>query len=380
MSSDRSVSAVHRGPEWELAETVETPALLVDRSRLIRNIANYAGVAKANNVALRPHVKTHKTIQIAQMQRDAGATGLTVAKLSEASVYADAGFADIFVAYPVIGPLKWAAAAKLADTCRLTVGVESETGVAGLGDAAVARGAVIRARVEFDSGLHRTGATLDDLVGLCRKVDDHPGLVLDGIFTFRSSSFDGSSGRTAAELGHDEGELLSATANRLRDLGIRIEVVSGGSTPTGHATAASGGVTEIRPGTYVFHDRMTVLDGAASNDDLALSVLSTVVSRPSSSIAIVDAGSKTLAGDIDPESAGLRGYAEVVGGGGHIEWMNEEHGAVRLDADYQPGVGDPIRLIPNHVCTVVNLSRALLVVEGSKVVDRWDVVAGCRSM
>jgi D-serine deaminase-like pyridoxal phosphate-dependent protein len=364
----------------QLAEAVDTPAVVVDLARLRRNVEAYADVARSAGVDLRPHVKTHKTLEIARLQRDAGATGLTVAKLSEADVYAHAGFDDIFVAYPVIGTLKWERAAALAETCRLTVGVDSQVGIEGLGKAAAARGSVIHVRVEFDSGLHRSGAALADVAELCRKVLDQPALRLDGIFTFRSSAFDGSAGRTVTDLGTSEGELLASTAALLRDAGLPIKAVSGGSTPTGAATAACAGVTEIRPGTYVFQDRMTIADGVATNDDAALTVLTTVVSRPSDDIAIIDAGSKTLAADVWPEDIGLRGHAEVAGGGGYVVWLNEEHGAVRLLDGYRPRVGETMQLIPNHVCTVVNLSEELVVVEGTQVVDRWSVAAGrCRT-
>lgn len=364
----------------QLSETVDTPALAVDLARVRRNVDAYAGIARSAGVDLRPHVKTHKTLEIARLQRDAGATGLTVAKLSEADVYVRAGFDDIFVAYPVIGTLKWERAAALAEACRLTVGVDSRVGIEGLGRAAAARGSVIHVRVEFDSGLHRSGAAIEDVADLCRKTLDQHALRLDGIFTFRSSGFDGSAGHTVAELGTSEGNLLASTAALLRDAGLPITAVSGGSTPTGAATAACAGVTEIRPGTYVFQDRMTVADGVATNDDVALTVLTAVVSRPSKDTAIVDAGSKTLAADVWPEAVGLRGYAEVAGGGGYVAWLNEEHGAVRLLDGYQPRVGDTMRLIPNHVCTVVNLSEELVVIEGTQVVDRWLVAAGrCRT-
>jgi D-serine deaminase-like pyridoxal phosphate-dependent protein len=363
-----------------LAESVDTPALLVDLPRLRRNIQGFASITQAAGINLRPHVKTHKTLEIARLQREAGAVGLTVAKLAEAEVFADAGFDDIFVAYPIIGSLKWSRAARLAQRCRLTVGAESSTGIQGLGRAATDRGAVIHVRVEFDSGLHRSGAGTSDLESLCRQVTETPGLRLDGIFTFRSSAFDGSAGRTAAELGTEEGILLASLAEGLRASGIPIAAVSGGSTPTGAATASTPGVSEVRPGTYVFQDRMTLADGACSAEDIALTVLTTVVSRPSADIAIVDAGSKTLAADVDPSSAGLQGYAAERQGRGYVEWLNEEHGAVRLRGDYQPVVGEAMELIPNHVCTVVNLSPELVVVEDGTVLERWPVVAGlCRT-
>lgn len=362
-----------------LARSVDTPAVLVERGRLEHNIASYARVAAESGVGLRPHVKTHKTIEIARMQLAAGADGITVAKLSEAEVYAAAGFEDIFVAYPVIGEQKWARAAKLAQSCRLIVGVESAEGAEGLHKAALRYGTTIEVRAELDSGLHRSGVQPDAMADLCRFVLDQVGLRLSGIFTFRSSAYEGSTGRTAEQSGSAEGELMVALAETLRSQGIPVEQISGGSTPTGPAVARVPGVTEIRPGTYVFQDRMTVADGVPQTD-LALSVLTTVVSRPSEAVAIVDAGSKTLAADIWPASAGLKGFAEVAGGLGTVAWTNEEHGAVDLADGFRPRVGDVLRLVPNHVCTVVNLSDELVVVDGDQVVDRWAVAAGhCRT-
>lgn len=369
----------YRTTPSSFGDEIDTPALLVDRARLKGNIERFAQIARSSRVAIRPHVKTHKTIEIARLQLAAGATGITVAKLSEADVYANAGFVDVFAAYPVIGQLKWRHAAALAETCRLTVGVDSAVGIEGLGRAAVERGVTIGVRVEFDSGLHRSGIQPHQLSDMCRVVLAQPGVELDGIFTFRSSAYDGSRALSAYESGMAEGAQMVEIAEQLRSEGIPVNEVSGGSTPTGEAVAQVPGVTEIRPGTYVFHDRMTVADGAAW-DDVALTVLTTVVSRPSKDVAIVDAGSKTLAGDIWPAAAGLQGYAVVVEGTGYVGWMNEEHGAVQVLDGFNPRVGDLLRLVPNHVCTAVNLSKELVVVDEGSVVDRWHVAAGgCRT-
>ena len=357
---------------------IDTPALLVDRPRLEHNVATFAQVAKAAGVAFRPHVKTHKTIEIARMQLGAGAVGITVAKLSEAEVYAKAGIDDIFVAYPIIGECKWWKAAELARDARLIVGVDSVTGAEGLARAARAAGIVIDVRAEFDSGLHRSGVNLADLSRLCAQITRHASLRLEGIFTFRSSAFSGSAGRSAPELGEEEGQILARAAAQLRDQGFPIASASGGSTPTARAVARVPGVTEIRPGTYVFHDLMSRADNACDPGDLALSILTTVVSRPSPSVAIVDAGSKTLAGDVEAGAADLTGYGEVYDGGGHVAWLNEEHAAVQLAPGYDPSVGERMRLVPVHVCTAVNLADDLILVDGDQVLTRWPVAArGC---
>lgn len=363
------VSSVHE---------LDTPAVLVDRRRLERNIATYAAIAAEAGIALRPHVKTHKTLEIARLQLAAGSPGITVAKLSEAEVYLDAGVEDIFVAYPIVGELKWQKAAKLSTRGRLTVGADSVIGVRGLARAAQAAESGIGVRLELDSGLRRSGVSVERLTELCAEVMRHPPLRLDGIFTFRSSAYPGSAGMPVADMGTEEGQLLASAAERLREQGFPIRSVSGGSTPTARSVARVPGVTEIRPGTYVFQDLMSRADGACTTDDLALSVLTTVVSRPSESVAIVDAGSKTLAGDAEASTASVKGYGEIYGGGGYVAWLNEEHGAVQLTGGWQPDVTDRLRIFPAHVCTVTNLADELIVIDGDQVTGAWPVTArGC---
>jgi len=325
---------------------------------------------------LRPHIKTHKTLEIAQMQLRAGATGITCAKLGEAEVYAAHGFQDIFVAYPVIGPVKARRAAQLARTCQLIIGVESVVGIQQLSEAANKEGVTLSVRLELDSGLRRTGALPEAAEELCRLILAAPGLHLDGIFTFRGASFPGAPTRDRDVLGRLEGEWMVAQAERLRAAGIPIASVSVGSTPTALAAASVPGVTEVRPGTYVFFDRMTTRAGTSTAGEIALTILATVVSRPAPDIAIVDAGSKTFCGDIVPANAGLEGYGITVDGvSGIVERMNEEHGIVRLAAGYNPAIGDKLAFFPNHVCTSVNLSDELVIVQQGIVEDRWRVAA-----
>jgi D-serine deaminase-like pyridoxal phosphate-dependent protein len=361
-----------------LIDDLDTPALLVEYSRLTRNIHTFARMAAGAGVSLRPHVKTHKTQEIARLQLKARCGGITVAKLSEAEVYLRAGIDDIFVAYPVVGEGKWRRAAELNRSGRVVVGVESTVGIRGLAQAADRDGQPVPVRVEFDSGLGRSGVPAAELERLCAEVMDHASLELDGIFTFRSSAFPGSDGRSADELGREEGTIAADTADRLRKAGFRIGAVSAGSTPTARSVASVTGVTEVRPGTYVFHDLMTRADGACRTGDLALSVITTVVSRPWTTVAIVDAGSKTLAGDAEVSGSSLQCFAATEDARGRVVWLNEEHGALELSEGWSPAIGERIRLIPAHACTVVNLADELVVVDGDVVVDTWAVAArGC---
>ncbi len=361
-----------------LIDELDTPALLVEKSRLQGNLNRYAAMAKEAGVSLRPHVKTHKTLEIARAQLEHGSPGLTVAKLSEAAVYVEAGFRDIFVAYPVVGEQKCQRAVELNRRARVAVGADSVAGVRGLGRAAKAGGVTVEVLVELDSGLGRSGTSVEALKCVCAEVMAHDQLRLGGLFTFRSTAFPGSSKMSVEEMGREEGMLLTTAADSLRAEGFSVRVVSGGSTPTAASVSVVAGVIEVRPGTYVFQDLMTRADGACRTEDLALTVLTTVVSRPRASLAITDAGSKTLAGDVELGGASLRCLAETLDGRGRTIWLNEEHGALELAGGWSPEVGERVRLVPAHVCTVVNLADELVVVDGEEVVGTWRVAArGC---
>lgn len=356
-------------------EDLDTPQLIVDLDRLERNILAWQDMARARGVNLRPHVKTHKIPAIARMQLDAGASGITVAKVAEAEVFAGQGCRDLFIAYPVIGADKWRRGARLAEHCRLIVGVDSEVGARGWSEAACAGGVRVEVRVEVDTGMHRSGVAPDETEALARLVASLPGLRLSGIFTFRSIFFAGAKGRSAADVGRDEGEQLAALAQRLRALGLAATEVSVGSSPTAAHAAKVPGVTEVRPGTYVFCDYMMAELGVCSYDDIALSILCTVVSRPAPDRCTVDGGTKTFSGDVYPGSLGVQGYARAVHAQAYLESMSEEHGVVRLGAGVDPRVGEKMAFFPLHVCTTVNLSDQVIGVRRGRVETVWPVAA-----
>ncbi len=356
-------------------QELDTPALLVDLDRMERNIREWQAAVSANGVKLRPHVKTHKVPDIARMQLAAGAGGITVAKVAEAEVFAAGGADDIFIAYPVIGAEKWRRVAELARARKMIVGVDSDVGARGLSAAAVSAGVTITMRVEIDGGLNRAGVPVAQAESLCRLVATLPGVQLDGIFGFRSIFFAGANGRSAEELGREEGEYYVRIADDLRAAGIPILNVSVGSTPTAKHAATVPGVTEVRPGTYVFGDYMMAELGAVSYDDVALSILCTVVSRPAPDKATIDGGSKTFCGDSIPARLNLKGYASAVGAEAFVESMSEEHGVVRLGAQADWRIGDKMAFYPIHVCTTVNLSDELIGVRNGVVEVVWPVLA-----
>ena len=363
---------------------LDTPALLVDLDRLERNIARRQEAADAAGVRLRPHIKTHKSVVLAGLQRDAGAYGIAVAKVGEAEVFAQAGFDDIAIAYPVIGAAKWRRVADLAATTRMTVNVDSAIAAEGLSAAAAGAGVTIFVQIDVDSGFGRCGVPIDDhgaIEALARLILDLPGLRFDGLTTHRGLFFTGAAELTRHEAGRLEGELLVAAAERLRARGIEVEQVTAGGSLTGAGVEAVPGVTEVRAGTYVFNDLMQVALGAASADDLALTVLATVVSATGPDTATVDCGSKTFAGDsgvVGGAGLALRGLGEAVERDVVVERMTEEHGLVR-SFDGPLTVGERLTFVPVHACTCVNLADRLYAVRDGEVAHVWTVDARGRT-
>jgi D-serine deaminase-like pyridoxal phosphate-dependent protein len=353
-----------------------TPYVLIDGAKMERNVLKMAEIAMGNGVALRPHVKTHKIPGIAREQLDAGAAGITVAKLSEAEVMADGGIEDVFVAYPLVTDAKIRQAIRLGERVRLVVGVDSLEGAKRL--SAVAEGHTLEVRLEVDTGLRRTGVLYDEAVGLAGEIEGMGNLDLTGIYTYRGAVLGGSKTLELEKSGLEEGQLMVSLADMLRERGIRVDDVSVGSTPTAEYVAKVEGVTEIRPGTYVFYDRMQARLGACSLDECAAMVVCTVVSRPARDLAIIDGGSKTFATDVAPgtEPLNLEGYGHIVGyPDAVLERLTEEHGMLSVDEDCDLQVGDTVQVIPNHICSTVNLQDAVYLVGEDGVVVETLVAA-----
>ena len=353
-----------------------TPYLLIDGPQLERNILRMANVARENGVALRPHVKTHKIPRIAREQLEAGAAGITVAKLSEAEVMVDGGIEDIFIAYPLVTEAKIRQAVWLGERVRLIVGVDSLEGARRLSEAAEGRN--LEVRLEVDTGLRRTGIPRDEAVGLAGEIESMGNLDLTGIYTYRGAVLGGSKTLELEKAGLEEGRVMVSLAEQMRERGIRIEDVSVGSTPMAEYVAKVEGVTEIRPGTYVFYDRMQARLGACSLDDCAAVVVCTVVSRPTRDLAIIDGGSKTFATDVAPgaEPLNLEGYGHIVGyPDAVLERLTEEHGMLSLDEDCDLEVGDTLQIIPNHICSTVNLHDQVYLVGEDGAVEETRVAA-----
>lgn len=355
-------------------DDLDTPALLIDINVLDRNLRKMAKYCHDHELALRPHTKTHKMPEIARLQLQHGAAGITVAKLGEAEVMADAGIEDILIVYPLWGEKKWARLVDLAARVRITVAVDSFAVAAGISKAAKAAGEEIGISAEFDTGFHRCGWPIKaESMNEIQKVIALPGLRWDGILVYPGHIM-GNQIIREQDL-ERENATMDALFELLRSASIPYPVVSGGNTPAAFASHRFRGLTEIRPGTYVFNDRNTVDAESADFADCALAVLVTVVSRSASHRAIIDAGSKTLSAD--PLLSGDRlGYGYVLG---HPEFklkeLSEEHGHLTIPGNSTIKIGDRLKVIPNHVCTCINLHDRVFVVEEEHVVDEWKVAA-----
>ena len=353
---------------------VETPEILVDRRRLEANVGRMAAATAASGIGLRPHVKTHKVLEIARLQVAAGAVGLTVATVGEAEVFVADGATSIFIAYPLWAtPRTGRRLARLAERAHVAVGVDSPEGAANLAHHLGGAASQIEAWVEVDSGHHRSGVPAESLASGWTAAG--AGLRLTGVFTFPGHGYGPGRARAAAQ---EEGEALSLAAAHLRRAGHDVLHRSGGSSPS-VAYSSPDHVTEVRPGVYALGDAQQLELERCDWEDVALSVAATVVSRrPGERQLIVDAGSKILGSD---RPVWTTGFGRVLGvPGARITALSEHHGTVRWPEDTAlPALGDQVRVVPNHVCLAMNLVDEVAVVEDDEVVDRWQVAARGRN-
>lgn len=344
-------------------EELETPVPVIALERVEHNLAKMQAYCRQHDLHLRPHIKTHKIPHLARRQVELGASGITCQKLGEAEVMVDAGLEDILVSYPLIGPAKALHLAALARRAKITVAVDNPIALETAAKAARAAGMPIGVLVEFDSGARRTGVTaVSEALALARAVREAEGLRFDGLMTYPS---------TTATAG-----FVSEATRLFAGSDIAIRVVSGGGTPNAWHAHEIHGLTEVRVGTYIYHDRATVAAGAASLDECALHVRATVVSRPTADRAVIDAGTKSLTSDMVAPSVGpgyglILDYPDAV-----IERLNEEHGMIDLSGSRKkPEIGEVLRIVPNHVCVVSNLHDEIVVCRDDRVVETWRVAA-----
>ena len=343
---------------------LDTPVPVVDLDRLEANLERWQAEADRLGLANRPHVKTHKCVEIARRQLAGGAAGLTCQKLGEAEVMAAAGFDDLLVPYNLVGETKLARLERLLRRAAVSVSVDDERLLDGLAGAARAAGRDLPVLVECDTGLGRVGVASPEAAGaLAEAIARRDGLRFDGFLTY--PALPGAV------------EFLAAAAARVEATGLEVRSISAGGTPTmWRADGLRPTVTEYRVGTYAFYDRNSVAAGAASLDDVAMTVRATVVSRPTATRAILDAGSKALSYDPGPDAGHgliLEAPSSV------IATLNEEHAYVEVAPGDSLELGQQVRVVPNHTCVVSNLFDEFLVERRGELVDRWRIDARGRS-
>jgi D-serine deaminase-like pyridoxal phosphate-dependent protein len=347
---------------------MDTPALLVDLDAVERNISRLQRHLDEQGIACRPHVKTHKSPEVARMQLDAGAVGITCQKLGEAEVMADAGLNDILISFPLVGVNKLSRLVGLARRARVTISGDSETVACGLSHELSGAGLECDFLVECDTGMGRVGAqTPRDAARLATLVDALPGLRFAGLMTYPTPD--------------DGGAWLAAAREACERSSLDVRVVSGGGTPQAFQATKADGITEHRAGTYVYGDRHCLVSGSVALSDIALTVKATVVSRPTSRRAIIDTGSKALTSDPVAQ------VPDAVGHGLILEYpdatiyrLSEEHGHVDVSGGRaSPSVGEMVTIIPNHACGAVNLYDEVTVTRGGEPVAVWPIAARGRS-
>ncbi len=339
---------------------LETPVAVVDLDRLAANIQRLQGYLDAHGIANRPHIKTHKIPEIAWMQLRSGAVGITCQKISEAEAMAAAGIRDIFLPYNIIGAAKLERLVHLARRVTLSVTADSTYTVRGLSAAAQEGGVTLPVLVEFDGGLKRCGVQSPaEAAELALIIARSPGLCFGGLMTYPSNA--------------QTDPFVRETKTLLKAESVSVDCVSGGGSPGMWQAHTHPEVTEHRAGTYVYGDRHMLKTGAMQMDDIAFSVITTVVSRPTAERGILDGGSKTFSSDL----SGLEGHGLI------LEYpearfysMSEEHGHVDFSqCPRKPEIGERVTVIPNHCCVVSNLFNQIVGARNGKVEVVWPVAA-----
>ncbi|WP_026672145.1 alanine racemase [Alkalihalobacterium bogoriense] len=359
---------------------VDTPSLLLDIGKLTQNIKAMQAFSLQHHIALRPHIKTHKSVHIAKLQLKHGAVGITVAKLSEAEVMADAGIENIFIAYPISAPKKLKKLLDLTLQANITVAIDSIEQAKMINEFFQSSNQMVEVWIKVDSGLHRCGVTPgEEALSLAKFITSCSQLRLTGIFTHAGHSYAAKTTDELLLIGEQEAAAVVESALLCEQANIPILHRSVGSTPTYQISGAMAGITEVRPGNAAFFDMVQVGLGVATVEQCALTVLASVVSTKTNRV-IVDSGSKTLTSE-----RGAHGNESIKGFGyikEHpdltIERLSEEHGILTFSSPHTLQLNDTVEIIPNHACPVVNLFDSYFVHKNGEHIDTWPVDArGC---
>jgi len=342
---------------------LDTPCVLIDIDRVEANLARAQAYADSHGLRLRPHIKTHKLPRFAKRAMELGAVGITVQKLGEAEVFADAGISPIFLPYNIIGPAKLARLRALHARVDISVTADSAETVEGLSRAFADSPTPLTVLVECDTGMGRCGVQSPEAaLALAGKIANSPGLRFGGLMTYPAA------GQVEANA-----QFLANAKTLLTEAGLPPETISNGGTPDLWRAHEVTAATEHRPGTYIYMDRSQVARGVGGFEDCALTVLASVVSRPTPDRAIIDAGSKALTSD----TLGMEGFGLIEAyPGAIITGLSEEHGTIDLAACAdRPAIGEKLRIIPNHACVVSNLFDRVHLISGDHLVETVAVAA-----
>ena len=345
---------------------VETPHVLIDRDIAQHNIAKYQAYCRTHGIGLRPHIKTHKIPDFAQMQITEGAIGITCQKISEAEIMADAGVEDILITYNIIGATKLEKLKALAERVNLTVVADNPYVVEGLSQTFSAGKTALKVLVECDTGAARCGMKdPEQAADLALVINNSPGLVFQGLMTYPT--------KTGT---HEVQKWMTEAVEKCANLSLECRTISGGGSPDMWRAHEAPIVTEYRIGTYIYNDRSLVERGVCTWNDCALSVLVTVISTPDKNRAVIDAGSKMLTTDL----FGLQGFGHVLGRPDlSIYGLSEEHGLLSSETEtVNLNVGDRLQIIPNHCCVVSNMVDTVILHQNGENLQECPVAArGC---
>jgi D-serine deaminase-like pyridoxal phosphate-dependent protein len=344
------------------AAELDTPSVLIDLDIMEANIRRMQAYCNSLGLKFRPHTKTHKIPDIARMQLEAGAVGIACQKVSEAEVFAQAGFNDIQIPYNIVGERKTRRLVDLALYNRVTVSADHPMVLAGLADAAKAEDMALRVLLDLGTALQRTGAEPREIVTMAERIEGDENLHFAGILVYPSDP--------------EARPALQETLALLDAAGIGVDVVSGGGFGAARFADQLPELTELRVGTYVFGDYGSVTKGWCTLEDCAMRIAATVVSRPTTDRVILDSGSKTLAAD---SANGVHGYI-LEYPEARIYKLSEEHAHCDFSAcEERPVIGERVHVIPVHTCVVTNLHNQIYGVRGGvwegEVEVEWPVAA-----
>lgn len=362
-------------------QQIATPAVLLEMDIVERNIRRMVDTARRYGIAHRPHTKVHKSAELAKLQLRLGATGITCAKLGEAEVMADHGLDDILIAYPLIGSDKWERYGRLASRVgTLRTLVNSTTGAEGLSQTGCRLGRRLEVLIEIDGGTRRGGLLPGEpVLDFARSISHLPGIDIVGLLYYPGAIYAEHTEEGIIRGVQREHDDLVGTAELLRKNGFSMDILSGGNTVSSKRPQYLEGITEVRAGNYIFNDCAQLYYDQVTEEDCALRILATVVCRPDSHSAILDAGTKSLSSDFYPNTS--FGYGRIAGRPEIKIWnLNEEHAFLRSQSPLDLEIGDKVLIIPNHACVVPNLFTDMYCVRNGTIERTIPVDARARSV